>query len=835
MTPLPEDSRNPAVLFLHKEEKPIIPNSRLKKRLGIRLLRIILLAAFLVFGNACGKKKARVEPPRPAVPSQEGNASKSPVPSGSAETQGKIIPPPAVVAETQESPAKRLAAAKGTPLGPTIRIGLTTDAQEVLIAANGDYYLRENLPETERKLVRGKIRVRVEREEEATGEASCYRIQVSSLRTRSAAEKLRVELSEKYSIPVIIRENEDATSNRIRAGEFSKRADTQKMLSTLKRSGYPDAFIVEDTMSTTRPGQPILALRGDNNLFYLNRTGFLFLPSSDNVFITVNGKAYRGFLDVRLNGSNRITVVNQLRLEEYLPGVVPAELSPVTYPEFDALAAQAIVARTYALKHMGQYSSNGFDLTNDDRTQVYQGMAAERKASNEAIRHTAGFAVYYGDELIDAMYMSTCGGRTEDSSNVYGTAPVPYLKSVFCAIEGAPDDIAATITGRPGLQGPVLTDDGIIANRDLELARTLGIIRPDTELTPEFLSGVTTEDEAIQLIKNTLKIINKDRKLSTVSSAGTRAGFLKCASESIFGTDTIQRRITARDAAYYIGNLEDGDAVPVSARSALAYLMQNGLWLPFPDNTVRPQEPVRRIEAISLLFRLAESIRHDFLQNGVFAGTDFPGSASVPVSDLQIKWRGGTRKFSLSATLPVFRVESGRMIPVKRISLIGNEKTHFHLDPDGKIDFLEVELNPTGAASDRYSPVATWEVTLPLADIAQKLRGMSGNIGEFRDMEPARLGKSGRAVEIRVTGSRSSVVLNGYKVRGALGLRDTLFTLTRKYNPDGSIAEFTFHGRGFGHGIGLCQTGAYGMAKAGKSYEEILKTYYTGVEIRKAY
>jgi stage II sporulation protein D len=79
------------------------------------------------------------------------------------------------------------------------------------------------------------------------------------------------------------------------------------------------------------------------------------------------------------------------------------------------------------------------------------------------------------------------------------------------------------------------------------------------------------------------------------------------------------------------------------------------------------------------------------------------------------------------------------------------------------------------------------------------------------------------------------VVLNGYKVRNALNLKDTWFTLAREYNPDGSIASFTFHGRGWGHGVGLCQVGAFGMARAGRGYEEILKTYYTGVQIRKAY
>jgi stage II sporulation protein D len=66
-------------------------------------------------------------------------------------------------------------------------------------------------------------------------------------------------------------------------------------------------------------------------------------------------------------------------------------------------------------------------------------------------------------------------------------------------------------------------------------------------------------------------------------------------------------------------------------------------------------------------------------------------------------------------------------------------------------------------------------------------------------------------------------------------LRDTLYTLTRSRADDGTIAGFTFDGRGWGHGVGLCQTGAVGMARAGRSFEEILKTYYTGIELRKIY
>jgi stage II sporulation protein D len=174
-------------------------------------------------------------------------------------------------------------------------------------------------------------------------------------------------------------------------------------------------------------------------------------------------------------------------------------------------------------------------------------------------------------------------------------------------------------------------------------------------------------------------------------------------------------------------------------------------------------------------------------------------------------------------------------MPVDILKVIGNEKLAFHVNSEGFIDFLEVELNPTGASSDRYSPVAAWDVTIPRSVISEKLRTLSGAIGEITDLKPARLGNSGRVVQMQVLGSRGSVVLNGYKVRNALGLRDTLFTITREHSPDGSIANFRFHGRGWGHGIGLCQVGAFGMARAGHGYEEILKTYYQGVQIRNAY
>jgi stage II sporulation protein D len=645
-------------------------------------------------------------------------------------------------------------------------------------------------------------------------------------------------LEKQFKVPLVLSENSDATSSRIRVGEFRTREEAQTLLDTLKESGYPDAFIIGD-IQFSHNGSATLALRGPDGLFKVSSSGFFFLPASDTEFLSLNGKAYRGFMDIRLNGSGRITAVNRLNIEQYLLGVVPAEMSPYEYPEFHALAAQSIAARTYALKHMGQYESQGFDLTDDTRTQVYGGVALERDASNEAVRRTAGIAVYYDNRLIDAMYMSTCGGRTEDFSEVYDASPVPYLTSVICTSEEGAHDDAITITGSHKLIAPFQTEDGRTVNRDLELAVILGIVEPGTSLSEDYLAGPISDDEAVDLIRAARRALGNSGKSSEPETrafrSDTRAEFLAAAAESLFGFEEIRRSITSVDAAYYLGNLQDGDAVPEAAHRAIAFLMQKALWRPFPDNTVRPVGPISRVEAFSLILHWVESLQPDILRQGLLSGTSGPQDGATGPALLQIKWGDNRGNFPLAADLALFRKEGELEIPVNSLKVIGNEKSYFHLNADRKIDFLEIELNPTGASSDRYSPLATWETTLTRKDINDKMRNLAGDIGDIRDLQPARIGKSGRVVQVQVVGSRASKAVNGYRVRGALGLRDTLYTITRIKNPEGDVETFTFNGRGYGHGIGLCQVGAFGMAKAGKNFEEILKTYYQGVEVRKAY
>lgn len=722
----------------------------------------------------------------------------------------------------------------GTSPGPEIRIGLLTAAKEIRVSSPGPYYLSDRTAESMPLLLQGDVNVRQGQEVEESIEI--FRVQAASFSRAEAAESQRNVLAGLFTVPIVVHENSAAGLYQVRLGEFSKKEDAQALLKNLVEAGYPDAFVVRESVSAGG-GKATFVLRGQDGFERRSSTGFLLQPASPRDLLSLNGKPYRGALDIMPDANGRMTVVNQLAMEDYLLGVVPAEISPTQYPEFAALAAQAIAARTYALKNMGRYRSMGFDLSADTRTQVYDGAAAEKEATNEAVRRTSGLAIYYGDQLIDAMYMSTCGGRTEDYSLVFDAPPVPYLKSVFCAVEGGVENSEMILEGEHALEQVILSDEGTVANRNIELARLLGLIDAGTEMSAEFLAGAIGKGEAEQWIRDASRIGPRPDPGDYSSSAqsGTRAGFLVLAAQAFFGADEIERRTSARDVDYYMGNLRDGDAVQGQARSVLAYLMQRGLWHPHPDNTARPDAPMSRGEALFLLQRWVESARPDILRRGTFVDAVPPQANSGPERAIRIKGGSRTQEFPVSPKPRLFRLDRGRVTPVSSLRLIGNEKLSFHVDALGKIDFIEAELNPTGASSDRYSPVATWDMILTRSAVAEKLRPLAGDIGEFRDLQPARLGNSGRAVQIQVVGSRGSAVLNGYKVRNALGLRDTLFTITRELHPDGSIASFRFHGRGWGHGVGLCQVGAFGMARAGRSYEEILKAYYQGVEIRRAY
>ncbi len=180
-----------------------------------------------------------------------------------------------------------------------------------------------------------------------------------------------------------------------------------------------------------RQGSDVVVLAGDR---VLARGERLTLETGADGFLIVEGKRYRGALEA-LPDQAGVTLVNTLALEAYLPSVVTAELGRRTGAEREAVLAQAIVARTYALRNLGRGRAAGYDLESGVGDQVYGGADAEDSLATEAVRATAGVILAWQGQPIDAFFHSTCGGRTERGVDVFRGADRPYLRS-FADVDG---------------------------------------------------------------------------------------------------------------------------------------------------------------------------------------------------------------------------------------------------------------------------------------------------------------------------------------------------------------------------------------------------------------
>ena len=153
------------------------------------------------------------------------------------------------------------------------------------------------------------------------------------------------------------------------------------------------------------------------------------IPRGSGNRVRFEKKRHRGILRILPRGET-VRVVNIVYMEDYLRGVVPPEIGPRAETELEAVKAQAVAARTYAMAHLKQYEGEPFDIKSSIMDQLYDGVSVENSLVNRAIDQTAGRVIMYHDEMIDAYYHSTCGGRTDDIADVWDRKDVPYLKSV---------------------------------------------------------------------------------------------------------------------------------------------------------------------------------------------------------------------------------------------------------------------------------------------------------------------------------------------------------------------------------------------------------------------
>ncbi len=144
------------------------------------------------------------------------------------------------------------------------------------------------------------------------------------------------------------------------------------------------------------------------------------------------GSSYRGSLEILLRGTDGLTVVNLVDMENYLRGVLPREVIPTwgNYGGMEALKAQAVAARSYALNHMarGSHSNDPYDLCDTQHCQVYGGKDGETANTDRAVAESRGRILAWNGNPIEAYFHSNNGGYTESSGNVWMTS-FPYLIS----------------------------------------------------------------------------------------------------------------------------------------------------------------------------------------------------------------------------------------------------------------------------------------------------------------------------------------------------------------------------------------------------------------------
>ena len=143
----------------------------------------------------------------------------------------------------------------------------------------------------------------------------------------------------------------------------------------------------------------------------------------------VNGKRYRGWVELRKKKNGLLLVVNDLDLEEYLNGVIAAEVPPDW--EFEALKAQAVASRTYALYEKRMAGKRPYHILSTITSQVYNGINGEHRNAVKAVKETNGLILTYQGKIIPAFYHANCGGHTENASEIWGL-DAPYLKGVDC-------------------------------------------------------------------------------------------------------------------------------------------------------------------------------------------------------------------------------------------------------------------------------------------------------------------------------------------------------------------------------------------------------------------
>jgi stage II sporulation protein D len=693
---------------------------------------------------------------------------------------------------------------------PIIRIALGINLEDIHVqAASGMkiYQAAENY-----KLLTADVdEIRVKGHKDRLNEK--FVIQVAQARRRPDAEKIATKLRPRIDRPVSVSEGQDIDLEgifQVRVGDFITRGDALSFLKTLIPLGFPEAWIIREEI-TERTSKPLWILINGGLVNLDAGTSLYLIPSNPQSYLTFEGKNYRGIFILR--GSARGTIlINVLNLEDYLKGVVPGELSPVHFGELEALKAQAIAARTYALRNLGQFSALGFDLYATPQSQVYEGLSIEHPLSSRAVDETRGEVAVYDGKLINALYTSTCGGATENVEEIFGGNTVPYLRSVECLME---NDLSWTLKTNRRL--PFLFVGTQNASRLIAALAALDILAPGE--SPEWLKAALPAEEASAWIGRAAAAAGKkaDLFLPRDGAPLTPTAFARAVVET-FGWRDRLRTLVGKSEAEYVTREIPG--LKADDRPLLAYFLISGIYA--PSALIDPEKILSRGEAAVALSRVLGLSRDVFHRANLRA---IEKNAIVVTEDEE------TKSIEIGPNPYLLRTLEGTAAFVSALDLEAGAAIEW-IESEGQVRLLGVSSVPLSNILDQPSQYHSWQIRMTREDLETRLNQYYP-LGQLVDLTAQKRGASKRVVELAIAGQEGRALVTGLKIRQVLNLRDNLFVIDRETDAEGRVTHFLFSGKGWGHGIGLCQVGAFRMAQKGATYETILKKYYHGIKTEK--
>lgn len=729
---------------------------------------------------------------------------------------------------------------------PLIRVALATDARSGSISSAGKLMNATGASTTFIALDTARVRVepRLLSPLPASLSADTYSVALETGLSKDDAEERSKALKKDVGEEAQLVYDSKTAAWGLTIGKNS-REEAEETVERLNYAGY-DASVVQQNKQTraetslqnenpssgnlrlvskfSLPSREVVASANATRLFSSSAPVLFASDDEQKAPVRFNDRPYRGRIEVFTNTRGTLTVVNVLGIEDYVRGVVANELSPGGYPALDALKAQAIAARTYALRNRGQFAAQGFDLLPTTRSQVYRGLTSENPLSTRAVDETRGLVATYQGEPINALYTSTCGGRTEDSENIFNQ-PIPYLRGHECALETQQSLAQFTLQTTRDL--PDVREEKYVAlTRELALLTIQGFSLPRTRTSDSWLSTDAPTSEVRSWLSSAATLARQLAPI--VTEDGNRPGpFSTALATAVYGESRADVLLNSADVEYFLA-IRDAADVPPNNRADVSALVRDGHLSVFPDATLRPRQPMSRARVLHAIARVLETRNLIRLQKGIAR----PGRNGELILRSS-KSKDQTLRISPDAFL--FRQIGDGIYAVRSVVVVGGEAVTYHLGPTGEVDYLEVRPAPNGAAAERFSPFTNWSSELSLAQVRQRLARRARGIGALTDLRVISRGSSRRVIDLELVGTQGTLHIRGGRIRSALGLREQLFVIDRKYDEDGRIDGFVFVGRGWGHGVGMCQVGAYGLAKQGLKYDQILKTYYTGIEITRLY